>query len=108
MTASRSSSSDRRGNKRFEPVQELWGTLEFTDQLVVRDLSEGGVGIEASRPIPTGTVLALRLGSDGHASHRHARVVYATAVQEGRAGPTYRVGLEFLDYSMGDTDTRSS
>jgi len=105
MTTFRTSCADRRLSRRFEPIQELWGTLEFAEQLPVRDLCEGGVGVKTARALRTGAVLAVQLGEGGNV---HARVVHATAVDDRMNGLSYRLGLEFLNVSPGRSDTPPS
>jgi hypothetical protein len=104
MTSRRTSAGDRRKSGRFEPTQDLWGTLEVSERWSVRDVAEGGVGVEVRGPMRTGSVVAVKLGP----SPVHARIVHASEVEETSLRKSYRLGLEFLDSPIrrSDTDTR--
>jgi hypothetical protein len=79
-------------------VGKMIGRLQAIDrQLVVRDVSLGGMSIETPVPLEAGTVLqfVLTLG-DGAGVDVVGRIVRCVEVA-GSAGPAFISGVEFID-----------
>ena len=86
---------DRRGELRFEIIGHLWGALESTEHLPLRDIGRGGVLVESRLPLAPDSVHAmlLRFGAEPD----HDVRVRVRHVRPADAGEGYLVGLEFLD-----------
>lgn len=86
---------DRRGELRFEIIGHLWGALENTERLPLRDIGRGGVLVESRLPLAQDSVhaMALRFGAEP----LHEVKVRVRHVRPAQAGEGYLVGLEFLD-----------
>jgi hypothetical protein len=86
---------DRRGELRFEIIGHLWGALESTEHLSLRDIGRGGALVESRLPLAPDSVhaMGMRFGTDPV----HAVKVRVRHVRSSHAGAGYLVGLEFLE-----------
>lgn len=84
--------ADRRHCLRFEIVGRLRGTLATEASVRLRDLSAGGVQIEAPWPLPVDTIHRVRLESDLQLSTIDARVRHVRPI----SAHEYVIGLEFV------------
>src|SRR5512132_2338566 len=91
---------DRRAELRFEIIGQLWGSLEVTEQLPLRNVGRGGALIEARVPLSADAVHNVRLMLGDQANDVQARVRHVTPVREG-AGERYLIGLEFVNTAVG-------
>jgi hypothetical protein len=87
---------DRRSELRFEIIGQLWGSLEVTEQLPLRNVGRGGALVEASQPLSADTLHGVRLMIGSQPSDVEVRVCHVTPVKEA-AGDRYLIGLEFLN-----------
>ena len=90
--------SERRQAPRAEMVGRMFGRLSMIDrQLVVRDISLGGMSIETPIALEAGAVLpfVLTLG-DGAGVDVLGRVVRCVE-KAGPDGPVFISGVEFVD-----------
>ena len=90
--------SERRRSPRVEMVGHMHGRLAAIDrQLVVRDVSLGGMSIETPIPLEPGAVLqfVLMLG-DGAGVDVVGRIVRC-AERAGTSGPVFVSGVQFVD-----------
>jgi hypothetical protein len=91
---------DRRGELRFEIIGQLWGSLEVTEQLPLRNVGRGGALVESRQPLSADGVHALRLVIGNQPSDVQARVRHVTPLREA-AGDRYLIGLEFVNPGVG-------
>jgi hypothetical protein len=87
---------DRRADLRFEIIGQLWGSLEMTERLPLRNLGQGGALVESRLPLAADTVYGLRLVLDDQGSDVQVRVRHLTPIREG-GQESFLVGLEFVD-----------
>jgi hypothetical protein len=92
---------DRRGKPRFEIVGELWGTLETTTSLTVKNLGRGGALLVSPVPLAPDTVHWVTALADGHPHSVQLRVRHSTPTTGNGSGPRYLVGVEFLNVPPG-------
>ena len=90
---------DRREHLRFDINGQLWASLDFGERVVVRNLTTGGMLIEASltpalRPIRAAQVAFERRDANMTVIVRHVSPA-SPALQSDR----YLVGLEFVNLS---------
>lgn len=86
---------DRRAKPRFEFVGQLWGALDTTEPLRLRNLGRGGALLEARFAMQVDTVHRLRIATGDRTSDLQARVRHVT-VSPDEAMPRYLIGLEFF------------
>ena len=93
---------DRRGELRFEIIGHLWGALESTARLPLRDIGRGGALVESRLPLAPESVhgMALRVGAEPE----HDVKVRVRHVRPADAGEGYLVGLEFLELAAPAVD----
>jgi len=86
---------DRRAKSRFEIVGDLWGSLDASATLVVRNLGTGGALLESSVPLVPDSVHWVSAVIDGHSQPLRLRVRHST---RNSASPEARflTGVEFL------------
>jgi hypothetical protein len=94
---------DRRSELRFEIIGQLWGSLEVTEQLPLRNVGRGGALVESRQPLSADTVHAVRLMLGDQPSEVQARVRHVTPVKED-VGDRYLIGLEFVNPGVGTLD----
>ena len=89
---------ERRRSTRMEMLGRVHGQAVSLDvPLTVREISLGGMSIEAPVPFPLDTVHEFRLTlGDGSTVLLHARVVYCRATKGGPE-PVYVCGMHFVD-----------
>ena len=85
---------DRRSRARFEIVGTLTGTLQTWRRLEIRNLGPGGALLEASVPLPPGSLVAGRLALRGRSSQVQADVRHITTLVE-RETARYLVGVQW-------------
>ena len=90
--------SDRRRSPRVEMIGQMHGRLASIDrQLVVRDVSLGGMSIETPVPLEPGSVLQFVLtlgdGAGVDVAGRIVRCIEAT----GPRGAVFVSGVQFVD-----------
>lgn len=103
---------DRRRRIRLEVVGSLWGALEIDRQAQLINISRTGALIVSPVPAAVDSLQSIKLTIEGHeiklaARVRHLQKLDASAGPapgsvEGLAlsaveGPSYRIGLEFLE-----------
>lgn len=86
---------DRRGELRFEIIGHLWGALESTERLLLRDVGRGGALVESRLPLAPDSehAMVLRFGAESD----HGVRVRVRHLRSADAGDGYLLGLEFLD-----------
>ena len=85
---------DRRAKSRFEIVGDLWGSLEATTTLVVRNLGIRGALLESPVLLPAESMHWVQAIIDGEAHPLQFRVRHAGAA--GTSEPSYLIGVEFV------------
>jgi hypothetical protein len=89
---------DRRSKPRFEIVGDLWGSVDVSTSLTLRNLGRGGALLESSVPLAVESVHSVMALADGQSLPLQMRVRHTTpapASGEGR----YLLGVEFLNVS---------
>jgi hypothetical protein len=84
---------DRRAKSRFEIVGDLWGSLEATTTLVVRNLGIRGALLESPVLLPAESMHWVQAIIDGEAHPLQFRVRHAGA---GTSERSYLIGVEFV------------
>jgi hypothetical protein len=95
--AGRRSTGDRRLQRRFEIVGDLWGTLEITEPVPIVNIGAGGALVEADRPWTLGSVHSIVLANG--TEHGRAQVCVRHVRQVDSTVTRFLVGLEFLSVS---------
>lgn len=85
---------DRRAKSRFEIVGDLWGSLEATTTLVVRNLGTHGALLESPVPLPADSTHWVQAIIDGEAHPLQFRVRHARS--DGGDGRSFLIGVEFV------------
>ena len=85
---------DRRLKSRFEIVGDLWGTLETTATLTVRNLGPRGALLESPVALALDSMHGVQALIDGQAQPMRFRVRH-TLGGDSAAGP-YLIGVEFV------------
>jgi hypothetical protein len=89
---------DRRGKPRFEIVGDLWGNVEMSTILTIKNLGRGGALLESPRPLAPDSVHWVTAVTGAEAQAVQMRVRHSTPT--GFPGQTrYRIGVEFLELS---------
>jgi hypothetical protein len=91
---------DRREYLRFEVAGQLWASVDFGEQAVLRNIAPGGALVETSLPCVSKPIRAAQIafqerGAELNVIVRH--VSPASASPDG--GTRYLVGLEFVNVS---------
>jgi hypothetical protein len=86
---------DRRAKTRFEIVGDLWGSLDASATMVVRNLGTGGAMLESPVPLIPDSVHWVSAVIDGQSQPLRLRVRYSTRNDESQE-PQYLTGVEFL------------
>ena len=84
---------DRRLKSRFEIVGDLWGTMETTATLVVRNLGPRGALLESSVSLAPDSMHWVHAFVDGEAQPLRFRVRHAIG---GASDGPYLIGVEFV------------
>lgn len=87
---------DRRAGARYDLVGELWGILETTLRLTLKDVSHGGALIESPVAFPAGSLHRLTFDCEGQETAIEVRVRHAKPVIASDGRRTFLVGIEFL------------
>jgi len=102
--ASRSSQAparhdERRRSPRIEILGRLHGqVVALNVEVVVREMSLGGMSLEGPFAFPTGAVHEFRLTlGDGSMPLLSARVVYSRNISPPGSTPVYVTGVQFID-----------
>jgi hypothetical protein len=85
---------DRRLKNRFEIVGDLWGTMETTATLLVRNLGPRGALLESPFALEPDSMHWVQALVDGEAQPLRFRVRHATG-DVASQGP-YLIGVEFV------------
>jgi hypothetical protein len=86
---------ERRGKPRFEIVGgDLWGRLDATAPLLLRNIGHHGALVQAPMALTPGSRQTLAVNVDGHEQYAVVRVT--RCVEEASARGSYAVGLEFV------------
>jgi c-di-GMP-binding flagellar brake protein YcgR len=93
-------SGDRRQHLRFEVAGELWGSVDFGDRAILRDIAAGGILVETSLPCMSKSIRGAQVavpegGPELTVIVRHVSAVTPPAESSAR----YLVGLEFMNLS---------
>jgi hypothetical protein len=91
---------DRRTELRFEIVGQLWGSVETTELLPLRNLTRRGALIESRHRFNADALRAVRLVDAADAADIQVRVRHVTPVKTTE-GERYLIGVEFVDPSAG-------
>jgi hypothetical protein len=86
---------DRRLRPRFEIVGELWGSLETSLPLSLRNVGEGGALFESLVPFATDSSHRLSWAYEEQQTVVQVRVSHVRPI-ETTDGMRYLVGIEFL------------
>ena len=92
---------DRRNKPRFEIVGDLWGSVEATMSMTLRNLGRGGALLESPLPLAPESVHWVTAVTDGQPHSLQMRVCHSTAAQVEGKGLRYLIGVEFLKLSAG-------
>lgn len=97
---SQSRLGDRREHLRFEVAGQLWASVDFGEQVVLRNIAPGGALVETSltcvsKPIRAAQIAFRERGAELNVIVRHVSPV--AAPPDG--SPRYLVGLEFVNVS---------
>lgn len=94
---------DRRTKPRFEIVGDLWGSVDVTVGLRIRNLGRGGALVDSPVPLAPESVHAVRAVGTGESHPMTIRVRHSTAT--GQPGSRrYLLGVEFLNVTAALDD----
>jgi hypothetical protein len=93
-----SDASDRRRSPRVAVQGRVHGSTSGDVQILVLEMSLGGMSIETPTALPVGEVtdFLLTLG-DGAGIEVYGRTVYTKPI-DGSAGPRFLSGIQFVDH----------
>ena len=94
---------DRRGKPRFEIVGDLWGSLDTSTSLTLKNLGRGGALLDSPLPLAPDSVHWVTALADGESHAVQLRVRHSTTTENGET-PRYLIGVEFLKLSPGLED----
>ena len=94
---------DRRGKPRFEIVGDLWGSLDTSTSLTLKNLGRGGALLDSPLPLAPDSVHWVTALANGESHAVQLRVCHSTTTGSGEH-PRYLVGVEFLKLSPGLED----
>jgi hypothetical protein len=92
---------DRRAKPRFEIVGDLWGSVDVSASMKVRNLGRGGALLESPLPLTADSVHWVTALADGTAHPVQLRVRHSTASVGVAGAPQYLIGVQFLKLSPG-------
>jgi hypothetical protein len=92
-------SSDRRRSPRIELLGRMHGHVVSLDvSVTVKEMSLGGMSMEASVPFPVGAVHEFRLTlGDESSAVLKGRIMYSRSVGAPGEPPVYLSGVQFID-----------
>jgi hypothetical protein len=98
-------SKERRTHRRY-PVESVRGSLHFTTDARVINLSLDGMSIETPNPLKVGREYSLKLDEPGHLLPMRGVVVWCSLVKttrspRGDVEPVYRAGIHFAQVLSG-------
>ena len=94
---------DRRGKPRFEIVGDLWGSLDTSTSLTLKNLGRGGALLDSPLPLAPDSVHWVTALANGESHAVQLRVRHSTTTESGET-PRYLIGVEFLKLSPGLED----
>jgi hypothetical protein len=89
---------DRRAKPRFEIVGDLWGSVDTSISLKLRNLGRGGALLESPLPLERDSVHRVTAVAAGVPYQVQMRVRHALPAAT-HAGSRYLIGVEFLQMS---------
>jgi hypothetical protein len=95
---------DRRGKPRFEIVGDLWGTIDTSTSLTLRNLGRGGALLDSPLPLAPDSVHWVTALADGESHAVQMRVRHSKTAGGIGETPRYLIGIEFLKLSPGLED----
>jgi hypothetical protein len=90
---------DRREHLRFDISGQLWASLDFGERVVVRNMTSGGMLVEASLLSAFKPVRAAQIAFEQRASPITVIVRHVSPVPEAPQANRFLVGLEFVNLS---------
>jgi hypothetical protein len=91
---------DRREHLRFEVAGQLWASVDFGEQVVLRNIATGGALIETSLPCVAKPIRAAQIAFHERGAELNVIVRHVSPVTGSPDGGTrYLVGLEFVNVS---------
>jgi hypothetical protein len=100
LTSSPETSSrlhERRRSPRLQILGELHGHLVAVGlEMIIRDVSFGGLSVDSQLPFPVGVVHRFRLSVGDRSLTVSARVVHSRQIDVADGPPRFRTGLEFV------------
>jgi len=92
---------DRRGKPRFEIVGDLWGSIDTSTTLTLKNLGRGGALLDSPLPLAPDSIHWVTALADGEAHAVQMRVRHSTTTNGNGNGARYLIGVEFLKLSPG-------
>ncbi len=91
---------DRREHLRFEVAGQLWASVDFGEQVVLRNIATGGALVETSLPCVSKPIRAAQIAFHERGAELNVIVRHVTPVTVSPdGGSRYLVGLEFVNVS---------
>lgn len=90
---------DRRSRPRFEIVGDLWGTIDTTASILVRNIGRGGALLDSPLPLIEGSVHWATAIADGQPHLVQIRVRHSSRASGAGAESRFSIGVEFLKLS---------
>lgn len=87
---------DRRNQRRFEIVGDLWGTVETVLRLPVRNVGVNGALLESRVQLAVNSIHRIGWYADGHETSARVRVRRTQRVTGLDGEHTFLIGVEFL------------
>jgi hypothetical protein len=96
---------DRREHLRFEVVGQLWASVNFGEQVVLRNIATGGALIETNLTCVSNPIRAAQIAFEQRRGELNVIVRHVSPVTESSDGRTrYLVGLEFVNVTPAQRD----
>jgi PilZ domain len=92
---------DRRGKPRFEIVGDLWGSIDTSTSLTLKNLGRGGALLDSPLPLAPDSVHWVTALADGESHAVQMRVRHSTTTNGNGGSARYLIGVEFLKLSPG-------
>jgi PilZ domain len=90
---------DRRAKPRFEIVGDLWGSVDTSISLKLRNLGRAGALLESPLPLKQDSVHRVTAVAAGVPYQVQMRVRHTLPAATHAAGSRYLIGVEFLQLS---------
>jgi len=97
--SSRNRLGDRREHLRFDISGQLWASLDFGERVIVRNMTAGGMLVEASLLSAFKPIRAAQLAFEERTSPITVIVRHVSPVPEAPQPDRFLVGLEFVNLS---------